>query len=58
MRPSDAFLFVGFGLLAAAGFLVALPAGLAVVGLESVAVAYMLERRAIVEAQGETDAAR
>ena len=48
MRLSDAFLLLGFGLLAAAGFLVALPAGLAIVGVEAVMVAYMIEQRAIV----------
>jgi len=47
VRISDAFLGVGFGLLAAAAFLVALPAGLAVTGGECVVIGYLIERRAV-----------
>ena len=47
-HASDAFLLLGFGLLAAAGFLVAVPAGLAVTGVEAVAVGYLIERRAML----------
>ena len=47
MRVSDAFLLLGFGLLAAAGFLWTLPAGLAVTGVEAVTIAYLIEQRAL-----------
>lgn len=47
MRAPDIFLLVGFGLVAAAGYLVTLPLGLATTGIECVALAYLLERRAL-----------
>lgn len=53
MRASDALLLSGLACIAAAALLVALPLGLAVAGGELVAVAYLLERRAVTGTEEE-----